>query len=112
MVLRSSHSLPGLSVQRDGQRQILRCLPEEVPVAMVFEGSSQGVMMATPQDIEDFAIGFALSEGYIRHPDEIEEFEIAEHCGGIEARFWLPEHRREALKARRRAMMKRSDTRR
>ncbi|AHC99556.1 formate dehydrogenase accessory sulfurtransferase FdhD [Leisingera methylohalidivorans] len=100
-----SQSLPGLSVRCDGQRPVLRSLPEELPVAMVFEGSTQGVMMATPQDIEDFAVGFALSEGYVRHLGEISEFETAEHGGGIEARFWLPPERAAALTARRRAMM-------
>ena len=84
---------------------VLHSLPEELPVAMVFEGSTQGIMMATPQDIEDFAMGFALSEGNVRHLGEIREFESAEHSGGIEARIWLPPERAAALKARRRAMM-------
>lgn len=105
MALCSAQSLPGLSVHRDGQRPVLRSLPEELPVAMVFDGSTQGVMMATPQDIEDFAIGFALSEGYVRHPGEICDLETAEHGGSIEARFWLPPERAADLKARRRAMM-------
>lgn len=72
---------------------------------MVFDGASQAVMMATPKDIEDFAIGFALTEGIIESLDDIENFEIIEQENGTEARSWLAGDRSEALKARRRNMM-------
>jgi len=49
----------------------------EVPVALVFNGISHAVMMATPQDLEDFALGFALSEGIL---------DTAADCRGIELR--------------------------
>jgi FdhD protein len=97
-------SLPGLSVQRDGQRPVLRSLPEETAVAMVFDGSTQAVMMASPADLEDFAIGFALTEGIVEDLTQIDQFELAEHPSGIEARFWLASDRSAALKARRRSM--------
>ncbi|NVK61632.1 MAG: formate dehydrogenase accessory sulfurtransferase FdhD, partial [Rhodobacteraceae bacterium] len=58
-------SRPGLAVHRGAVRPVTRALPEEVPVALVFDGSTQAVMMATPDDIADFAYGFALSEGII-----------------------------------------------
>lgn len=80
-----------------------RALPEEVPVALVYNGSTYAVMMATPADLEDFAIGFALTEG-IASPDEAGEVELVSHEGGIEARLWLPELRAEALAKRRRTM--------
>jgi FdhD protein len=99
-----SRGLPGLAVQPEGPRAITRNLPEEVPVAIVFDGSTQAVMMATPADITDFALGFALSEGIIDSPDEIEDAEALEHGEGIEARLWLRADRSEALKARRRMM--------
>ena len=95
----------GLSVQRSGRAPVLRNLPEETPVAMVFDGTTHGVMMATPEDIEDFAMGFAMTEGFVETLDQVEGFEIVPHDNGIEARFWLPDARAEALKARRRAMM-------
>lgn len=97
-------SLSGLSVQADGSRSVHRTLPEEVAVAMVFNGSTQAVMMATPADITDFAYGFALTEGVITALSQVEGFEVVEHPHGIEARFWLTEGRAEAIAARRRFM--------
>lgn len=99
-----SLSLPGLAVQPEGCRPVTRSLPEEVPVAFVFDGSTQAVMMATPADITDFALGFALSEGIIESLSEVEEIEAVEHGEGIEARMWLRADRSEALKTRRRVM--------
>ncbi|WP_373356414.1 formate dehydrogenase accessory sulfurtransferase FdhD [Pseudoroseicyclus sp. CXY001] len=85
------------------QRHAGRLLAEEVPVALVFNGTTQAVMMATPADIEDFATGFALTEG-LATAEEIGEVEVVPQEAGLEARLWLPEHRAEAMAARRRAM--------
>ncbi|MGG7567168.1 formate dehydrogenase accessory sulfurtransferase FdhD [Rhodovulum sp. DZ06] len=82
----------------------LRMLPEETPVAMVFDGASHAVMMATPADLEDFALGFALSEGIARGPSDLGAPEIVAREAGIEARMWLSPDRAEALAARRRAL--------
>lgn len=100
-----SLSRPGVAMHREGTRSVVRSLPEEVPVALTFNGSTQAVMMATPADIADFAHGFALSEGLITHPSEVEEFEAVTHERGIEARFWLREDRAAALRERQRNMM-------
>jgi FdhD protein len=64
-------------------------LAQEVPVALVYDGVAQAVMMASPGDLEDFALGFALSEGLIETPAEIIRHEIAQQQAGIEARSWL-----------------------
>lgn len=79
-------------------------LAEEVPVAMVFNGSSVAVMMATPEHIEDFAYGFALTEGFIASPADVAEFELLSHDSGIEARFWLHDAPAAALAERRRTL--------
>lgn len=102
---RPLRSMPGTAIRQDGRRAITRTLPEETPVAIVMDGSTQAVMMTTPADLEDFAKGFALTEGFIASLDEVESFEVVEHGAGIEARFWLQGDRAAALKTRRRAML-------
>jgi FdhD protein len=82
-----------------------RVLPEEIPVALVYDGSTHAVMMATPQDLEDFAVGFSLSEGQIESASEIASLDVVEQDVGIELRMWMspgPGHR---LAVRRRAML-------
>jgi len=79
-----------------------RALPEEVAVAMTYDRVTFAVMMATPMDLHDFALGFSLTEGIIQHPCDILEFELAELPLGLECRMRLAEGARAALEARRR----------
>ncbi len=81
-----------------------RDLPEETPIALVFNGISHAVMLATPADLEDFALGFALSEGIVAGRAEMLDIEIAPLADGVEARIGLTARRFAALKERRRAM--------
>lgn len=97
-------SASGRSHQSEGTLAIHRTLPEEVPVALVFNGTTQAVMMASPADLADFALGFALTEGIVTDPSQVDDFEIVEHAQGIEARFLLEDVRAKALSARRRFM--------
>src|SRR5258708_40100581 len=60
-----SCSAPVLRVGRHGAAQNHREVPEETPVALVHDGSTTAVMMATPADLGDFALGFSLTEGII-----------------------------------------------
>ncbi len=79
-------------------------LAEEVPVALVYNGISHVVMMATPKDLEAFAVGFSLSEGIIETPQEIYGIDILPSCNGIEVQVELSSRRFVGLKERRRAM--------
>jgi FdhD protein len=81
-----------------------RELPVEMPIALVYDGTTHAVMMASPSDLEDFAVGFSLSEGIVAAPDEIEGLEIVEHGEGIELRMWLARDRGVALAQRRRSL--------
>lgn len=94
-------SLPTLTVAVPGGR---RTLPQETPVAMVFDGVTHAVMMASPADLRDFAIGFALTEGIVDDIAQIRELELADQPGGLEARMWLAGDRGAALAARRRTL--------
>jgi FdhD protein len=97
-------SRPALSVRSGGTAETYRTLAEEVPVALVYNGTTQAVMMASPEALEDFALGFSITEGIVDAPADIESLEIVAHGPGREARMWIAVPRAEALLARRRAM--------
>jgi FdhD protein len=77
---------------------------EEVPVAMIYNGISHAVMLATPQDLEDFALGFSLAEGILSSPKELYSIEVVEQASGIELRMEVASERFAQLKDRRRSM--------
>ena len=71
-------------------------------MAMVHDAGTTAVMMATPCDIEDLAIGFALTEGIIRSAADIRRLDIVDAPLGVEARMWLAGSQSAQLAARRR----------
>lgn len=79
-----------------------RIVPEETAVSFTYDGGSYAVMMATPQNLDDFAVGFSITEGVVSSPAEIKQLEVVEHSAGIELRMWLAEPRARALSERRR----------
>ncbi len=81
-----------------------RSVPEEVPIALSYGGSTHAVMMGTPADLEDFAIGFSLTEGIITYMAEIEEITVLEEGQGLDVQVRLAETKEDALRARRRHM--------
>lgn len=75
---------------------------EEVPVALVYNGISHVVMLATPDDLDDFALGFSLTEGILSVPEELYDCEVLRSCAGIELQMQIASARFAALKQRRR----------
>jgi FdhD protein len=79
-----------------------RAIPEESAIALTYNGTTYAVMMATPQDLEDFAIGFTLSERVVDNLEAIERLEAVETELGIELRMWLKDADAARLAERRR----------
>ena len=78
----------------------------EVPVALLCNGEPFAVMMATPCDLEDFALGFALTEGVVAHADEFRLVDIVRSEAGVALHAAIPQARYDAM--RRRALEGRS----
>jgi FdhD protein len=99
-----SISVPCLAWRRGEMAASARAVPEETAIAFTFNGTTHAVMMATPADLEDFAVGFALTEGLIESSSEIARPDVVATPLGIELRVWLPEDRAKTYAARRRSM--------
>ncbi|MBR0799858.1 formate dehydrogenase accessory sulfurtransferase FdhD [Bradyrhizobium jicamae] len=82
-----------------------RSVAEECPVALVYDGTTMAVLMATPADLTDFAVGFSLTEGIIEDVGEIAELTAAPGPDGIELRVWLRPRAGRELKERRRRLV-------
>jgi formate dehydrogenase accessory protein FdhD len=80
----------------------------EAPVALVYNGTPFAVMMATPRDLADFALGFALAEGIVASPDEFELVDVLKTDRGVTLQGLIPNARFEALQQRRRNLSGRS----
>jgi FdhD protein len=81
-----------------------RAVPRETPVALTYNRSTHAVMLASPADLEDFAVGFSLSEGIVHTPGEIHHLEIVEVSEGVECRMDLAADRLDALTRRQRRL--------
>jgi FdhD protein len=79
-----------------------RTLAEEVAVAFTYNRTAHAVMMATPADLEDYAVGFSLAEGIIERPQDIEEVEVVPSEHGIELRMWIGRDKGAVFHERRR----------
>ena len=81
-----------------------RTVPTETPIALTYARATHAVMLATPADLEDFAVGFSLAEGIIRSPMDIVSLEIVALPDGVECRMDLAGEHLDALTKRQRRM--------
>ncbi len=91
-------ALPAGAVARDVERhrggsvtQVRDAVAEEIPIAFVYNERPHAVMMATPADLADFALGFSLSEAIIDEAAQCENVEIVPALAGIELRITIPQ---------------------
>lgn len=97
-------SVPRTVWRDDGASEGSRTIPEETPIALTYNRATHAVMLATPADLEDFAVGFSLSEGIIRTAADIGELDIVSVPDGIELRMTLKGERLDALTQRQRRL--------
>jgi len=95
---------PAWRVERGGIATSTEWLANEIPVALVYNGISHVVMLATPCDLEDFALGFSLTEGVIDDPSEFRSCEPVAGCLGIELQVEISSRAFAALKHQRRQL--------
>ena len=72
-------------------------IAEEVPVSLVYNGTPHVVMLATPTNLEEFALGFSITEGIIKAPQELLSVRTYNRYNGIEVHLKIPEQRFEGL---------------
>ncbi|MBW6423891.1 formate dehydrogenase accessory sulfurtransferase FdhD [Rhizobium sp. XQZ8] len=101
---KTTATAPEISRRNGVTRASSRIVPEEVPIAFSYGGSTHAVMMGTPADLEDFAVGFSLTEGIIASMAEIEEINVLDEGRGLDVQVTLAEDKEDALRARRRSM--------
>jgi FdhD protein len=90
-------------IWREGSSSVgSRSILEETAVALTYNGGTYAVMMTTPQDLEDFAVGFSLSEGVISSSLDVDSLEIVALDEGVELRMWLSKPKGDRLQERRR----------
>jgi FdhD protein len=81
-----------------------RNVPEETPIALSYAGTTHAVMMASPADFDDFALGFSLTEGIVGSPEEIEAIEVEDLGAGIDIQIRLRDRANTRFQARRRRL--------
>ena len=72
-------------------------IAEEVPISLVYNGMPHVVMLATPTNLEEFALGFSITEGIINNPQELLSERVYHRSNGIEVQLKIPEQRFQGL---------------
>ena len=72
-------------------------IAEEVPISLIYNGIPHVVMLATPTNLEEFALGFSITEGIIKNPQELLSARIYNRSKGIEVQLKIPDHRFQCM---------------
>ncbi|MEY3789117.1 MAG: hypothetical protein RIQ94_600 [Pseudomonadota bacterium] len=72
-------------------------IAEEVPISLIYNGIPHVVMLATPTNLEEFALGFSITEGIIKSPQELLSVRIYNRSNGIEVQLKIPDHRFQCM---------------
>jgi FdhD protein len=94
--------------QQNASLQTIDTLAEEIPIALIYNGVSHAVMLATPQDLTDFALGFSLTEGILCNKSDLYGVEIVEQAQGVELQCEIASEQFAGLKERRRNLVGRT----
>ena len=87
--MQPSRPMPRVAVRGGVAEAGVREVAEEVAVAMVYNGAVHAVLMATPADLEDFGVGFSITEGIVSRAGAIRSVSIEAHADGFEVRMRL-----------------------
>ena len=77
--------------------QKLDYVAEEVPISLIYNGLPHVVMLATPTNLEEFALGFSITEGILKNPQELLSTRIYNRSNGIEIQLKIPDHRFQCM---------------
>ena len=100
----SSRELRARRIEDGVARDRVETLAEETAVALVYNGHPHAVMMATPADLDDFALGFSLTEAIVAAPDELAIVDRLVTAHGISLQMLVPQARFDALELRGRSL--------
>jgi FdhD protein len=101
-------TVPAVRVEQDSATSVTEQVAEEAPVALVYNGVPHVVVMATPANLDDLALGFSLSEGVIASAAELGGVEIVPEKSGYTVYLSVPAERVAAIEQRRRSMTART----
>ena len=97
-----------LRIDDNGVRETSSVLAEEVPIALVYNGRPHVVVMGTPTDLEDLAVGFSRTEGIVDESAHIERVEVVRASHGVELQIQIPEANALRLAERTRGIVSRT----
>jgi FdhD protein len=95
-------------LEEDSVTEGTASVAEEVPVALIYNRRPHVVMMATPADYEDFAVGFSLSEEIVASPDDVRECMVMPYAQGVEIHLTIPDDAADRLAGRGRELIGRT----